>query len=188
MQGLGFFSGWLCCMYVREKRGLDSKTILSFVFRKIKPQKKLIFKKHLYQRQINCCFSISCHLLLILSWGKAACWSEEGSRWAGWHWGWRLGMFPRACVMMVWFQTWCIGWASARTSGHQRTVNHKAQPVDVPEESSFCFALKGASQTLFLLVFPNVSLQKVCLCRLIKQISYFTWANTLLLIKKQASN
>lgn len=52
MQGLGLF--WMTVLYVcvREKRGLDSKTILSFVFRKIKPQKMLIFKKHLYQRQI----------------------------------------------------------------------------------------------------------------------------------------
>jgi len=39
---------------VREREiDLDSKTILAFfIFRKFKPQKILIFKEHLYQRQI----------------------------------------------------------------------------------------------------------------------------------------
>lgn len=50
MQGLVFF----LCVCEREREfDLDGKTILSFfIFGKCKPQRILIFKEHLYQRQI----------------------------------------------------------------------------------------------------------------------------------------
>lgn len=55
MQGLGFSACMCICVCVCEYRetDLDGRTISSlFIFLKFKPQKKLIFKEHLYQDKL----------------------------------------------------------------------------------------------------------------------------------------
>ncbi|CAN0068061.1 unnamed protein product [Rangifer tarandus platyrhynchus] len=84
MQGL--FPTPTPCVCVREREfDLDGKTILSnFFFWKIQPQKKTHFQRTPLSKA-TCCFSISCHLLLILpSEERPAGLIEEGSRWGGW--------------------------------------------------------------------------------------------------------
>lgn len=73
------------CVFVCEGRETDFGQQDHFIIFCLKKNlKKLIFKGHLLLSKANCCFSISCHLLLALpSEKRRACLVREGSRLGG---------------------------------------------------------------------------------------------------------
>lgn len=159
MQSLGF-SPSVC---VREV-DLDGKTILSFfIFRNFKPQNILIFKEHLYQRQIAVFQSTAtCSSFCPLRKGMHA-WLRmeadgEGVGEAG---NWKCcpwASVTMACSPGLMLQ---VGWRAAGRRGHQRTLSL------VPSPSPLEF-LKWAGSAVFkgglpesiLLVFQSGSLKK----------------------------
>lgn len=167
MQGLGF----LVCVYIRvcvcvwgERDWFwTARPFYHFLFKK--NLKKLIFKGHLLLSKANCCFSISCHLLLALpSEKRRACLVREGSRLGGGGCrdeagNWKCSPAPSADDLVSIPEALWVGW---RAAGHQLPSASGPSPSPSPLESLkwACFFQKGIFQNLLLLVFQSISCQK----------------------------
>lgn len=97
--GFGFFHVCACmyvCVCVRVLIWMTRSFYHFFIFKKFKPQKKIFFKEHLYQRQIAVFQSTATCLFSFCPLRKdTPAWLRERNRWDGWHRSWELEISPR---------------------------------------------------------------------------------------------